>query len=115
MSKFKVGYRGKFLSPKSGYATIIKEIDNVSYPLVYEFSDEPCPHCQKKIKKEKTFNIDKILVLEYDDGTIGYKGMESDGETIIRMPEGAFQSKCKDGFINKIKELDNGNTVPDKH
>ena len=112
MSKYKIGYRGKFLSPKVGYATITKILDNVNYSLTYEFDNGICPHCKKAIKKEKSFAIDKVLVLEYDDGTIGYKGIEKDKEeTIIRMPEEDFQKGCKTDFLKKIKEVDNGNSI----
>jgi len=112
MSKYKIGYRGKYLSPKLGYATIVKIIPNVKHSLDYEFGGEVCPHCNKAISKKRTFNIDKVLVLEYDDGTIGYKGVEKDKEeTIIRMPEEDFQKGCKTDFLKKIKEVDNGNSI----
>jgi len=106
MSKFKVGYKGRFVSPKVGHAEIIKILKDVNYQLLYEFDGGVCPNCDTRCKIPRTFNIDKLLVLKYEDGTIGYKGLEAgDDENIIRMPESVFHNHLKADFDSKVAAL----------
>lgn len=96
----------------------VKEvIENANESLEWSWPICKCPYCSKEIKIKKNYTIDKIEVLENEDGDIEMLGFTKeliDGKPLtMRLPNEKFCSEKN--MTNKIKnksdfmkEKDNG-------
>lgn len=96
----------------------VKEvIENANESLEWEWNVGRCPHCDKEIKKKKQYVIDRIEVLENEDGDIEMLGFTKElvnGKPLtMRLPNEKFcveknmtdKIKIKSDFM---KEKSNG-------
>lgn len=89
---------GKKFNFAKGKTFEVKEvIENANEPFEWEWNHGKCPHCDKEIKKKKQYTIDRVEVLENEDGDIEMIGFTKekvgDQPLTFRLPNEKFCSE----------------------
>ena len=90
----------------------VKEtIENVNLPFEWDWDICKCPKCGEDIKKSRSYTIDKIEILESEDGSsiyLGYtKELVGNKPLTMRLPDKEFHQKkdMTDSLTAKSKYL----------
>lgn len=109
----KVGEKRLFNFDKGNEYQIKEIIDNPDLTIEWDWRYMVCPHCHKEIREKRIHNIERIEVLQAQDGSIEMMGITKD-KKYMRLPNKNFHPKkdMTEAIKNKskyLKELQHGN------
>jgi len=106
-----VGIKRTFNFAKGKNFEVKEIIDNAEEPFEWEWNLGKCPHCNKEIKKTSNYTLDKIEILEDEDGEIEIlaytKEKVGNSPFTFRLPNEKFfpEKSMKDKIKAKSKFL----------
>jgi len=114
----KIGDKRKFNHPQKGEYEVKSIIDNPSMDLDWDWDMGKCPNCNQNLVRHKTYKLEKIYILENENGKILMLGetepVTKDGKPLLmRLPDKDFYAEkdMTDTVKNKSSYLKSKETI----